>query len=72
MEVVCVLTQRTPEISRSPKHTYTPPTPACAAAKARRRLSRASVRGWPSGSCEPVRMTGLRSPASMNDSAAAV
>ena len=34
MEVVCVLTQRTPEISRSPKHTYTPGTPACAAAKA--------------------------------------
>ena len=72
MAVVCVLTQRTPEIRRSPKHTYTPATPAWAAAMARRRLRRASLRGWPGGSWEPVRMTGFCTPASRNDSAAAV
>ena len=72
MEVVCVFTQRTPEMRRSPKQTYTPGTPAMAAVNARSRFSRASVSGWESGSCEPVRITGLPAPASMKESAAAV
>ena len=43
-----------------------------AVVKARSRLSRASVSGWDSGSCEPVRMMGLPTPHSIKLSAAAV
>ena len=74
-----VLRVRFARRSCPPKHTATSSSATCGGEKpavahvtASIRFWRASERGMSSGSCEPVRMMGLRKPASISDSALAV
>ena len=70
--VVRVLTARQPRITFRSKARNTPGTPEAAMARAVRRFSMPSLRGWAMGSWAPVSTTGMEMPRSIKESTEAV
>lgn len=70
--MVRVLTARQPRITFRSKARNTPGTPEAAMARAVRRFSMPSLRGWAMGSWAPVSTTGMEMPRSIKESTEAV
>jgi len=70
---VASLRARLPRSRRRPKHRPTSRSSGMAASsKADSTLASPSLRAWPMGICEPVKITGLSNPHSRNDRADAL
>ena len=70
--VVRIFTARQPSITFRSKARNTPAAPEAAMARAVRRFSMPSLKGWAMGSWAPVSTTGVAMPRSMKESTEAV